>query len=127
MFKLGAKHTLLEMAQVGTFAGYTCSVYGKEGSLPYFHFYTKDKKISGCIRLDAPDYFVHGKHKAKLNSKEKKQLIEWLQSKETPFKKFTDVLTVWEYICILWNENNLDAPMDLNIKMPDYSQLPCKD
>lgn len=127
MFKLDNNHTLLEMAQVGTFARYTCSVYGKEGSVPHFHFYTRDKKISGCIRLDAPDYFVHGKHKAKLNSKEKKQLIEWLNSFHEGYKKLGVKLTIYSYICILWNDNNQNHLFDTPENMPDYSQLPVKD
>lgn len=127
MFKLDNKHTLLEMAQVGKFADYTCSVYGKEGSVPHFHFYTKDKKISGCIRLDAPDYFVHGKHKSKLSSKERKQLMEWLNSFHEGYKKLGVELTIYSYICILWNDNNQEYLFEAPENMPDYTQLPVKD
>lgn len=126
MFKLDSSHTLLEMANVGKFDIYTCSFYGEEGPVPHFHFYNVSKNIFGCIRLDKPNYFIHGKHKAKLNSKGKKQLIEWLNSKETPFKKFMDKLTVWEYICILWNENNPDNIYN-NDKIPNYENLPLKE
>ena len=124
---LDESHTLLEMAQIGKFADYKVSIYGSEGKIPHLHFYTKDKKISGCIRLDISDYFEHGYHKAKLNSKEKKLFVEWINSTETPFKKFVDKLTVWEYACILWNENNSDYPILDTIKMPDYSKLPEKE
>lgn len=116
-------HSLFEMAQVGKFSSYTVSVYGGEGNIPHFHFYTKDRSTSGCIRIDKAEYFVHGKCKDKLSAQDKRKFIEWITSTETPFKKYTDKLTVWEYIKILWNENNEVYKISDDIPMPDYSLL----
>ena len=131
MFKLDTQkdHQLLEMAYIGTFSGYKVSIFGNEGNIPHLHFYTENKKRNtyGCIRLDKADYFKHGKHKDELNSKERKVFIEWIKSKETPFKRFTDVLIVWEYVCILWNENNPKYMFDYEkVGMPNYDNLPAK-
>ena len=30
------------------------------GNVPHVHFFTKDLKINGCIKLDKPEYFDHG-------------------------------------------------------------------
>ena len=126
LFELDNQHTLLEIAHVGSFCGYKVSIYGGEGNIPHLHFYTENKKknIYGCIRLDCSEYFDHGKHNARLNSKEKKIFTEWIKSKETPFKKFTDILTVWEYVCILWNENNPNYKFNYDqYTMPNYAEL----
>lgn len=116
-------HSLLKMAQVGKFSSYTVSVYGGEGNIPHFHFYTKDRSISGCIRIDKAEYFVHGKCKDKLSAQDKKKFVEWIKSTETPFKKYTNELTVWEYIRILWDENNEDCRISDDTLMLDYSLL----
>ena len=116
-------HTLLEMAQVGKFSNYKVYIYGGEGPIPHLHFFTVDNKISGCIRLDKPEYFVHGNHSDKLNHSDKKKFVEWISSNETPFKKFSADLTVYRYIVITWNENNENYRIDEDIEMPDYTQL----
>ena len=131
MFKLDIEndHKLLEMANIGSFSGYKVSIYGAEGNIPHLHFYTEGKKknIYGCIRLDMPEYFKHGKHKDDLSSKERKAFVTWINSKETPFKRFTDALTVWEYICILWNENNPKYKFDYEkFGITNYENLPIK-
>lgn len=118
-------HTLLEMAQIGSFSGYKVCIYGGEGPIPHLHFKDSERKISGCIRLDRPEYFIHNNHRSKLNSKEKTKFIQWINSNETPFKKFAENLTVYQYAVILWNENNENYKME-EIPIPDYSQLPTK-
>lgn len=115
-------HTsLLEMAEVGRFSSYRVSIYGGEGPIPHFHFYNKDPNRGGCIRLDKPEYFVHGNHNEKLSSKERKNMIEWLQSPHKSFGKYG--LTNWHVICIYWDDNNQDYLFDKDAEMPDYILL----
>lgn len=109
---------LLEMARVGSVAGYEVSIYGGEGNIPHFHFYTKDREKEGCIRIDRAEYFTHGNKNTKLNSKERKLLVTWLCSNHNVLP-----ITIWEYICILWDDNNPDYVLTDDIKMPDYNTL----
>lgn len=113
---------LLEMSEIGRFDEYKILVYGSEGPIPHFHFEsTKDNK-KGCIRLDRPEYFSHGRYQDKLNSKEVKYLIQFLNA---PHKFFGKVgYNNWQIICIYWGDNNPEFQVDLDtIKMPDYSKL----
>ena len=128
MFKLenDKTHTLLEMARVGKFDCYTVNLYGGEGRYPHFHFINKEKKIEGCIRLDIPDYFKHDGKDGMLNSNERKNLIKWLNSNHPEYLKLGIELSVYKYMCILWNDNNPDYIYN-NLEIPDYKKLPAKD
>lgn len=112
---------LLEMAEVGGFDVYKISICGGEGPIPHFHFYTDDPNKGGCIRLDRPEYFTHGQHTEKLNSKSRKRMIEWLQSPHDSFGKFG--LTSWQVICIYWDDNNRQHPFNKEAEMPNYKEL----
>lgn len=118
MFELTDNKYLTEMARVGKFDNYLVSIYSGEGLIPHFHFYTVDGTKKGCIRLDKAQYFTHGDNTAILNSKEKKNLVEWLKSKHKALP-----ITIWEYMVVLWDDNNEDYLMDENIKMPNYENL----
>lgn len=109
---------LLEFARVGKVDGYNVSIYSKEGPIPHFHFYDDEMKKKGCIRLDKAEYFVHGDNNHKLNSKEVKNLINWMLSKH----RVLDI-TIWEYMCILWGDNNPEYLLPEDLVMPDYYQL----
>lgn len=113
--------TLLEMAEVGRFDGFKITIYGSEGPIPHFHFENKDKTINGCLRLDKPEYFKHGKYQSKLNSKDKKRMIEWFQLPHKSFGKYG--LNNWQVICIYWDDNNPDYPYDKDAPMPNYEDL----
>lgn len=113
--------TLVEMAEVGRFDEYKITIYGSEGPIPHFHFETLTEEIKGCIRLDKPEYFSHGPYQDKLNSKDRRRMIEWLKS---PHKHFGKVgYTNWQVICIYWDDNNHDNMFDENTPMPDYEEL----
>lgn len=112
---------LLEMAEVGSFLKYRICVYGKEGSYPHFHFYKDDPKTGGCIRLDVPEYSVHGSYTEKLNSKDRKKLVKWLMQPHKSFGKYG--LTNWRIICIYWDDNNPNYLFNKEASMPDYTKL----
>ena len=109
---------LNEMARVGTFNKYNVSVYSGEGNIPHFHFYNIETNTQGCIRIDKAEYFSHNGKEAKLNSRQIKDLIEWLNSKHGFLK-----ITMWEYILVLWNDNNINNQIKTQISMPDYTKL----
>lgn len=112
---------LLEMAEVGRFDEYKLLVYGSEGPVPHFHFESIKGKKKGCIRLDKPEYFFHGKYQDRLNSKEVKNLIAFLTA---PHRAFGDVgITNWQVICIYWNDDNTKYQISDKAPMPDYSKL----
>ena len=119
-------HALLEMARVGKFDVYTVNIHGGEGRHPHFHFINKEKKIEGCIRLDIPEYFKHDGKDDILSSKERKQLIKWLNSNHSGYLKLGVELSIYKYMCILWNDNNPDYIYN-DLEMPDYTKLPAKD
>ena len=112
---------LLEMAEVGRFDIYKISIYGGEWPIPHFHFYIDDPNEGGCIRLDKPEYFIHGNHTEKLNSKGRKNLIEWIKSPHKSFGKYG--LTNWQIICIYWDDNNPNYLFNKDAEMPDYTLL----
>lgn len=125
MFSINDNHTFLEMALVGTTSdNIEIRVYGKEGNIPHFHFDHIQSKRKGCIRIDVAEYFDHGdKYKDRLTNKEIKNLILWLKSDKTVFKKFGSNITIYDYIKILWDDNNPNYPLKEDYKIPDYEQL----
>lgn len=112
---------LLEMAEVGRFDRYKISIYGGEGPVPHFHFDCEADNIHGCIRLDKPEYFQHGRYKDKLAASERKRMIKWLISPHKSFGKYG--ATNWDVICIYWNDNNQDHLTRPDLPIPDYNTL----
>ena len=118
-------HTLLEFANIGTIKNnIEISIYTKEGKIPHLHFYCVQDKRKGCIRLDTAQYFSHGSKCDRLNRKELKEFINWLSEDCHLFKVFNTSVSNYDYMCQLWNENNLDNTFDFDlIDMPNYNQL----
>jgi len=113
---------LNEMATIGQDNnGYVYMIYKKEGVIPHFHI-LKDNKTIQCIRIDKPYYFSHnGKYSYKLNSKERKELVSFLNRLHFS-KRPNNTMTNWEFLLSQWNiENNTDINEDLVI--PDYTKL----
>lgn len=114
---------LLEMARIG-FTNDSYEVYvntDDPGDIPHFH-YRKKGTWEGhtYIRLDKPEYFQHGDKQATLNSKQKKELVNFLKSKPLKAKRFD---TNWEYLINEWNANNSNIEIAEDTKMPDYNKL----
>lgn len=117
-----------EMATVkGGFMSIKIAIYGSEGRYPHFHFYkgiapeqgiSKDRRNGGgCICIETPNYFIHGRHTEKMDRKEIDALISFLKSPHKLLKQHTN----WEYIISEWDQNNPEQkqlPIDLPI--PDY-------
>ena len=117
--KLNEEEMLLEMATIGRYGKYTYRIYGNEGNIPHFHV-LKDNNTIQCIRLDKAEYFTHnGKYTNRLNSGERKDLIEFLKLKH--FDKYD--ITNWEYVVSQWNLENTKFIIAEDLTMPDYSKI----
>lgn len=117
-------HILDEMALVGvTDSNIEIYIYTNDGGkIPHFHFRDLDKNRDneGAIKLTSAEYFKHGKYKAELNSKQRKDLVEFLMSKRHN-KRYSG--TNWNYIVDMWNDNNSDVYLDEDTEMPDYRNI----
>ena len=114
---------LLEMARVG-FTDDDYEVYvntDDPGKIPHFHYRKKNdwNKFHTCIKIEKPEYFIHGNKDGILNNKQKKALINFLKSKPNN-KRYN---TNWEVLVDLWNFNNSDVEVDEDLEMPDYKNL----
>lgn len=97
-----------------------------EGIIPHFHLLNESENKFTAIRLDAPYYFLHGDKNYILNSKEKKELINWLNSSNINGVKTVDKNGIlpscnWENLRNSWNimySNNQVVCLK-----PDYSLL----
>ena len=114
--------SLWEMAQIGVVNGYQIYVRTDDaGKIPHFHIW--DKNTMGdlfhtCVRIDCAKYFHHTGKEGKLNSKMRKSLVNFLQSKD----EFDDC-TIWVTLLKEWNRNNSNVRIPLDTKMPNYLEL----
>lgn len=126
MFNDGTMKDYTEMARVGiTDDDYEIYINTNDGGkIPHFHYRKANdwKAFHTCIMIEKPEYFHHGSKQDVLNSKQKKELVEFLNAK--PKNKRYE--THWEYLVSMWNDNNSDVEIDETIQMPDYQQLPNK-
>ena len=120
---------------------FTINIGEDEGdNVKHFHLDSEEKydrnnfKLS-AIMLNEPYYFLHGKRKYILNSKELKRLLLWLRNKPTE-KIVRDIngklpRNNWENLRNNWNLANpnkeqlapLDHNVNINLQMPNYSLL----
>ena len=121
--KLGLEKPLHEMARVGFFDEYEIYIHTDDpGHIPHFHIWdaeTRGDKFHTCIRIDKAEYFHHNGKEDTLNSKDKKDLCKFLQSK--PKNKRYD--TYWEYLISMWNDNNSIIEINEEQEMPNYILL----
>lgn len=117
---------LNEMARVG-FVGHKYEIYVRtndKGNIPHFHMWdieTMGDKFHTCIKLTVPEYFHHEGKEGILSSKERRELVKFLES---PRKKSRYPITNWEYLIDLWNDNNNSSMnVDPDQEMPDYNNL----
>ena len=113
---------LNEMARVGYVGKYEIWVRTNDsGYIPHMHMWDSDThggKFHTCIRLDKPEYFHHTGKEDVLNSKMKKDLVNFLSSNYRLFG-----ITNWKWLLIQWNENNSNVTIDEDSEMPDYTKL----
>lgn len=113
-----------EMSRIGYLGSYEIYIRTDDpGKIPHMHIWdrnSKGEKFHTYVRLDRAEYFHHTGKEDTLDSKQRKELVNFLK-KPYKNKKFNG--TNWEYLLIQWNENNSDIEIDIDSKMPDYSQL----
>ena len=112
---------LYEMATIGNMDNTLCVIIrmNDAGNIPHFHVMdrtTLGRKFHTCIKIEAPEYFHHTGKEDVLNSKQRKSLVDFLQSSHRKGTK-------WEMLVDLWNINNSTMIVDDNIDMPDYTKL----
>lgn len=113
---------LLEMAKVGELDN-KLVVYIRSndpGNIPHFHIVDKSTlgdKFHTCIKIEVAEYFHHTGKEDTLNSKERKQLVDFLNKND----KWGD--NYWKIVIQEWNRNNSDYDINPNLSMPDYTKL----
>ena len=113
---------LLEMAQIGNI-NKTLVIYVRSndpGNIPHFHIVDKTTlgdKFHTCIKIETSEYFHHTGKVDVLNSKERKQLLDFLNN--------SNELGVsnWKYLLLSWNTNNSTKKVNINIQIPDYTNI----
>lgn len=95
------------------------------GNIPHFHMRDKDNwdRFHCCIKILSPEYFVHEGKEDKLNSKQRKELCKFLNSKVTRSRYAESMDNNWQFICLLWNVNNSSVEVPDDAEMPDYRLL----
>ena len=103
----------------------TIHIYSGERTIPHFHIESNDGKFICCVCILKPNYFIHPGKEGTLNSKQCKELDEFLRSeyKGAPFIK--GKITIWQMICIEWNNNNPKYAFEItkNTTQPDYHKI----
>ena len=95
------------------------------GKIPHFHIRQKDdwQSFHSCVRIDKPEYFLHAGKEDVLNAKQKRELQEFMSSPVT-LSRYADKFTNnWELACFLWDINNSDVEIGLDVEQPDYTLL----
>ena len=112
---------LLEMAQIGTFNKYTIIVWTNDpGNIPHFHIVdtsTRGEKFHTCIQIEKPEYFHHTGKEDILSSKERKQLVDFLNKNDKWGEQN------WIVLLKEWERNNSNISIDINQPIPDYTNL----
>lgn len=98
------------------------------GNIAHFHYRKKHnwKEFHTCIKIESAGYFHHTGKEDVLNSKQRKELAEFLAAPVALAKYKNRFDNNWELICFLWDLNNSDKMIDDNVTMPDYRELPAK-
>lgn len=102
VYKIKKEQYMLEMARVGfTDDDYEIYIHTDDpGKIPHFHYWdakTKGDKFHTCVRIDKPEYFHHTGKENILNSKQKKELVDFLQ-KSCKDKRF---INNWELLIFM--------------------------
>ncbi len=120
------------MSRVGQISGngVTFEIYvntNDGGKIPHFHMRDIDDwdNFHTCIRIDAPKYFLHGSKQDILSAKEKKLLADFMEAptRKALFNEKGQRINNWQYVCMLWDDNNSDVMIDESVEQPDYRQL----
>lgn len=115
-------HSINEMAQIGIMDNkFVIVVWTNDhGNIPHFHIMdkaTRGSEFHTCVKIESPEYFEHTGKEDKLNSKQRKALVDFFND--------TDKWGENNWIVLLkeWERNNSNYEIGLDIKMPDYTKL----
>ncbi len=114
---------LLEMAKIGNIRDLVLYVRTNDpGNYPHFHIVdeaTLGRQFHCCVRIDCAQYFKPTGKEDTLNSKRRKELIEFLQS---PSEDEPEKMN-WKIVLVEWNRNNSTKKVSLDLQMPNYKEL----
>ena len=113
---------LMEMANIGSIDNKLIAIIrmNDPGNIPHFHIVDKatlGKGFHTCIKIETPEYFHHEGKEDVLNSKQRKNLNDFLKNKNELG------VTNWKYLVTTWNINNSNKNVDKDITQPDYTKL----
>lgn len=115
---------LCEMAEIGKFGKLIIYVWTRDGGeIPHFHIgdavsFPRCSHFSTAIKIESAEYFPHGgKYTHKLNSKQRKELMKFLNSTD----EFGD--TAWKLIKQMWNKGISSHKVKPTLPLPDYTKL----
>lgn len=113
---------LIEMANIGSIDNKLVAIIrmNDPGNIPHFHIVDKatlGRDFHTCIKIEAPEYFHHEGKEDVLNSKQRKNLNDFLKNKNELG------VTNWRYLVTTWNINNSNKNVDKDIVQPDYTKL----
>ena len=113
---------LMEMANIGSIDNKLVDIIrmNDPGNIPHFHIVDKatlGRDFHTCIKIETPEYFHHEGKEDILNSKQKKNLNDFLKNKNELG------VTNWKYLVTTWNINNSSKNVDKDITQPDYTKL----
>ena len=132
---------ILEESVLGSFSRFYCYVNSNDdGSIPHFHVQDGNPKNRNnnqnsdrnhfhcCIQITKNNYFIHPGKNSIFNSKERKDLDKFLNSKITSIPKELKYTryhptTNWEALRDLWNVGNRNQFVPLSVKKPDYTTI----
>lgn len=113
---------LMEMANIGSIDNMLVAIIrmNDPGNIPHFHIVDKatlGRDFHTCVKIETPEYFHHEGKEGVLNSKQRKNLNDFLKNKN-------DLgVTNWKYLVTTWNINNSNKNVDKDIEQPDYTKL----
>ena len=113
---------LMEMANIGSIDNKLVAIIrmNDPGNIPHFHIVDKatlGRDFHTCVKIETPEYFHHEGKEGVLNSKQRKNLNDFLKNKN-------DLgVTNWKYLVTTWNINNSNKNVDKDIEQPDYTKL----
>ena len=126
---LNEKQLLCEMATVGFYDDLEVCVFSREGgNIPHVHVHdtnTIGKQFDCCVKLEYPEYFDHGCHTDKLNSKQRHRLNDFMNADP----KDVNFSTNYEIAVFMWNRSNPQHEVELEyyddgrVIVPDYTTL----
>lgn len=92
-----------------------------DGKIPHFHVGDANDwdRFDCSIRYDSPEYYPHEGSRSKLNTKQIKALIAFLNEQSRYYKGYS----IWQLAIYSWNSNNSGIQLLDDLEMPDYRKL----